>query len=294
MGTGAARRQVRGMDSQAVPSDYHRLIASHLRLASVAVAQIAPRLPAHVDRDELHSAALLGLTQAARTYCADRGVAFAAYARPRIRGALLDELRSLDWASRPVRQTARRVAEASAALSASLGRTPTDGELAAHTGLDVDHVRRSAADVHRAAVLNWEALAPDGDLGELLPGAEPCPQDALLDREQLAYLHDAVAALPERLRVVVVGYFFEDRPMTELAEQLGVTPSRVSQLRGEALEWLRSALDAALEGGKAIPSDQRGCRAARMIAEYTARVGRASDFAARLTDRPAVLGPLAA
>jgi RNA polymerase sigma factor for flagellar operon FliA len=282
------------MHGEPATAESQTLIADHLALASTAAAVVAARVPAHVDRDELHSAALLGLTQAARTYRADRGVAFATYAKQRIHGALLDELRTADWASRSVRHTARQVAAAAAALSATLGRTPTEAELAVRTGLAEQVVRRSAADVHRAVVLNWEAMVVDGDVGELLAGCEPSPQDALLDRERLAYLRDAVTALPERLRAVVVGYFFEDRPLAELALELDVTPSRVSQLRAEALEWLRSALDANLDGDATI-TGHRGCRAARKIEEYTAQVGSASDFATRLTARPTpVLARLAA
>ncbi len=276
------------------PPALEALIADHLPLASAAVAEVIARVPAHVSRDELHSAALLGLTQAAGTYRPGRGVAFAPYARQRIRGALLDELRGADWASRSVRIIARQVTEATTALSASLGRTPTDAEVAVRTGLDVEVVRRSAADVHRAVLLHWEALVADGAADGLLAGTEPCPQEALLDRERLAYLRDAVTALPERLRIVIVGCFFEDRPMADLAEELRVSASRVSQIRAEALEWLRSALEAHLDGAPTI-SDARGRRAARRMQEYAAEVGRASDFAARLTEpAPPVRVPEAA
>lgn len=282
------------MDPLPAPPASAALVADHLALAAAAVAEVVARVPAHVSRDELHSAALLGLTQAAGAYRPGRGVAFAPYAKQRIRGALLDELRGADWASRSVRTIARQVAEASTALSASSGRTPTEAEIAARCGLEVEAVRRSAADVHRGTVLNWDALVAFGDADELLPGTEPCPEEALLDRERLAYLRDAVTALPERLRTVVVGYFFEDRPLTELAEELGICASRVSQIRAEALEWLRSALDAHLDGGATI-SEERGCRATRKMLEYTAEVGRASDFAGRLSAHPTpVLARMAA
>jgi RNA polymerase sigma factor for flagellar operon FliA len=199
------------------------LVADHLPLVHHVVHDLLGRLPQHVSRDDLVSAGMLGLAQAARTYNPTHGVPFDRHAANRIRGAILDELRAIDWASRSVRANARRLAAADETLTARLGRTPTPGELAAELGIARAEVDKLLADVHRATVLNYESVIADGDAEDLLPTDEATPDQLLLGREQQAYLRDAIAALPERLRTVVIGYFYQERPMQELAAELGVT-----------------------------------------------------------------------
>src|ERR671910_2164253 len=218
-----------------------QLVRTHLRLAGQAVNELARRLPAHVNRHDLSSAAMLGLAQAARSWDPDRGASFERHAATRIRGALLEERRDSAWASRSVRSRARRLQQAAEELTGRLGRAPTQAELAAELGTDAQTVHRLVGDVHRATVLNYESIVADGEAEDLLPSGDRPPDHVLVDRERRAYLADAVLALPERLRAVVIGYFYEERPMLELAAELGVTESRVSQLRAEALILLRDA-----------------------------------------------------
>jgi len=207
------------------------LVRAHLHLANQAVGELARRLPSHVNRDDLSSAAMLGLAQAARSWDPDRGASFERHAATRIRGALLDELRDSDWASRSVRSRARRLQQAGEELTGRLGRVPTPAELATELGTDPKAVHKLVGDVHRATVLNYESIVADGEAEDLLPSGDRPPDHVLVDRERRAYLADAVLALPERLRAVVIGYFYEERPMLDLAAELGVTESRVSQLR---------------------------------------------------------------
>src|SRR5437588_2539542 len=194
-----------GSNNGSVEVSEDELVREHLKLVHYAVADMATRLPKHVSRDDLVSAGMAGLAQAARSYDPSRGIRFDRYASGRIRGALLDELRSCAWASRTVRTRARRVTEASDALTARLGRAPTSAELADHLGVDRRDVEGNAADVHRAVVLNYESLFVDTSADEMLASTSPTPDEVILDRERKAYLIDAVAALPERLRKVVVG-----------------------------------------------------------------------------------------
>ena len=208
------------------------LVRAHLRLANQAVGELARRLPSHVNRDDLSSAAMLGLAQAARSRDPDRGASFERHAATRIRGALLDELRDSDWASRSVRSRARRLQQAGEELTGRLGRVPTPAELATELGTDPKAVHKLVGDVHRATVLNYESIVADGEAEDLLPSGDRPPDHVQVDRERRAYLADAVLALPERLRAVVIGYFYEERPMLELAAELGVTESRVSQPPG--------------------------------------------------------------
>ena len=270
-----------------LPPNPDELVRSHLPLVHHVVADMIARVPRHIPRDELTSAALYGLVQAARAFDPNRGVSFDRYARRRMQGALLDDLRSRDWASRGVRAAARRVRSVTDELTVSLGRVPTASEAGEAAGLSAGEVSRLNDDVHRATVLNYDSVFRDSEDCDALSTADADPGEVLLHRERQAYLRDAVAALPERLRVVVVGCFFEERPMLELARELGVTESRVSQMKAEALALLREGLDATLEvaDNEASKPPSEG-RVARRKAAYFAAVAAGSSYRDRLDSAP--------
>jgi RNA polymerase sigma factor FliA len=269
--------------------DEESLVRDHLPLVQYGVAEVLGRVPRHVSRDDLVSAAMYGLAQAARSWDPSRGIAFDKFAMIRIRGALLDELRSRDWASRGVRSAARSMEAATERLIARNGRTPSTAETAAEMGCDVGRVQQIVDDVHRGTVLNYEALVSDGHIADVLPDDAPNPLEQLLGRERRAYLMDAIVALPERLRHVVVSYFFEERPMLEIAEELGVSESRISQMRGEALALLHAGMTAQLDP-TALPAEPRpDGRLARKKAAYYAAVAAGSTAAARLDATPVPL-----
>jgi RNA polymerase sigma factor FliA len=274
---------MRGGSSETSAISEDDLVRDNLNLVHYAVADLAARLPKHVSRDDLISAGMAGLAQAARSFDADRGIRFDRYASGRIRGALLDELRGCDWASRTVRSKARKAADATDALTAKLGRQPTGDELAQHMGVDSREVESNAADVHRAVVLNYESLFTEATADDLLASSEPSPEDVIVDRERTAYLFDAVAALPERLRVVVMGYFFEERSMADLGAELGVSESRISQIRGEALALLRDGITAQMDPEDLTPEDEPATakRIPRRRAAYRAAVETRSVYATR-------------
>jgi RNA polymerase sigma factor for flagellar operon FliA len=268
------------------------LVREHLPLVHYLVAEVGQRIPAHVSRDDLESAGMAGLAQAARSYDAERGVPFDRFASRRIRGALLDELRARDWATRSVRASARAVHAASDELTATLGRAPSPSELAAHLGCAVDDVEAVAAGVARANVVNYESLFEDGTAEDLLPVDDSdAPDTCLLERERQAYLVDAVAALPARLQKVVIGYFFEERSMHELSAELGVTDSRISQMRAEALVLLREGLDAHLQPEALAKPVRPGGRVARRKDAYFAAIGGRRGALERIAT-PASLGDL--
>jgi RNA polymerase sigma factor FliA len=270
---------------RALPQNPDELVRSHLPLVHHVVADMIARVPRHIPRDELTSAALYGLVQAARAYDPNRGVSFDRYARRRMQGALLDDLRSRDWASRGVRAQARKIRSVTDELTVSLGRIPTATEAGAAAGLSAGDVSRLNEDVHRATVLNYDSVFRDSEDCDALSTADGDPGEVLLRRERQAYLRDAVSALPERLRTVVVGCFFDERPMLDLARELGVTESRVSQMKAEALALLREGLDATLEAeAQASPATEG--RVARRKAAYFAAVAAGSSYRDRLGADP--------
>ena len=260
------------------------LVRKNIPLVHYAVAEIAAKIPRHVSRDDLVSAGMAGLAQAARNFDAERGINFDRYASTRIRGALLDELRSCDWASRSVRSRARQVQGAVEELQATLGRAPSNAEVAKHMGVDEATVSSVTEDVHRAVVLNYDSMVVDGGAEEVLPADQRSPDAILIERERQSYLHDAIDALPERLRHVVEGYFFAERPMKELADELGVTESRVSQMRAEALVLLKDGMNSQLDPDQLAPEPRPNGRVARRKAAYYTAVAAGSSPQQRIAE----------
>jgi RNA polymerase sigma factor FliA len=242
-------------------------VRKHMPLVGHLVREMLARVPTHVSRDDLLSAGYAALVAAARTFDDERGVPFPRFAAARIRGALLDELRGLDWASRSVRQKARRTDGARQSLTAELGRAPTVAEVADRLGCRVEDIESADDDVHRAVLFSLQGFAT-ATVDDLVTEPGAGPEELLLRRERLGYLRDAVEVLPERLRAVVVGYFFEERSMADIAAELGVTDSRVSQLRSEALGLLRDGLNAHLDPALAAKPARDGCVARRRAAYY--------------------------
>ena len=263
-----------------------QLVREHLPLVQYVVSEVAHRVPSHVSRSDLVSAGMLGLAQAARTFDPERGIAFDRFASTRIRGALLDELRGRDWASRSVRARARGLQAAHEELTNKLGRAPSPEEVARELDVPLETVHKLVDDVHRATVLNYDSLVIEGDAESFLASDRGGPEDAILDRERKAYLIDSIEALPERLRHVVIGYFFEERSMQEIADELGVSESRVSQLRAEALALLKDGINSQLDPDAIEPEVRPNGRVARRKAAYYAAVAAGSDYRARVSERP--------
>ncbi|MEV4514893.1 FliA/WhiG family RNA polymerase sigma factor [Dactylosporangium sp. NPDC049525] len=269
------------------PAELDAAVRSHLPLVGHLVREMLGRLPAHVSREDLVSAGMAALAHAAKGFDPSRGIPFGSFATTRIRGALLDELRGLDWASRSVRTRARKVETTQQELTATLGRTPTQTELAEALGVAPEELKAIGNDVQRAVVLSLQGFTA-GTAEDLVPERTPGPEDLILHREKIGYLHHAVNALPERLRHVVTAYFFHERPMTDIAAELGVTESRISQLRSEALVLLRDGLNNHLDP-QLVAAQERGngCVARRREAYYS-QIARQGDLSARLAHTTAL------
>jgi len=265
--------------TKSVTREQERLIRENMALVGHMVREMLFKVPPHVHRDDLASAGYTALVTAAQAFDTERGIPFGRFAAARVRGALLDELRSMDWATRSVRSRARRADVARQELTAKLGRTPTPTELAELLGVAVGELSNVDDDVQRAAVLSLQGFAA-GTAEDMIAETDLNPEEMLLHRERIGYLHDAVAVLPERLRFVVEASFLQERPLAEVAAELGVTESRVSQLRTEALALLKDGLATHMEQ-KETGSAKDGC-VARRRAVYAAQIAARSTISTRL------------
>jgi RNA polymerase sigma factor FliA len=214
----------------------NKLVVDHLHIVGAATANVAARLT-QVSREELASAGAFALVRAADRFDASLGVPFGAYARERINWALMDELRSMDWAPRDVRARAKETTRVRDTLAGVLGRTPTHREIADAMGVDAGLVRERLADAERT-VSSLDVLDP---YDVVWSGYLPEEMAIAAEREEL--LHHAVEALPERKRRIVRAIYFEDRTVKDLADEFGVSHAAISQQRSEAVRMLRDALD---------------------------------------------------
>ncbi len=237
-----------------------RLIVNYAPLVKYVAGRLGSGLPAHVEEADLVSYGLLGLMSAIDRYDPERDIKFETYAIARIRGSIIDELRTLDWVPRSVRSRAREIERAIRELEASLARAPTDEEIAEKVGITTDELEESLIDISRTSIAALDELwstSSEGDQVSLLDTLEDPgsirPADALDETEMREALAEAISRLPEREKLVVTLYYYEELTLREIGEVLGVTESRVSQLHTKAILRLRSRLhgaDAAcLSGG---------------------------------------------
>ena len=231
-----------------------RLVVAYSPLVKFIAGRMASGLPSHVEESDLVSYGLLGLIGAIERFDLEREIKFETFAVARIKGAIIDELRSLDWVPRSVRSRARDVEKAHAALEASLGRAPTDEEMAVKLEMTVDEFRDVLLEIANSSVLAlddlWTFADPEGGGGQISV-LDTIQDPNALDPEQEANtaelkdrLADAIESLPERERLVIALYYYESLTLREIGEVLGVTESRVSQLHTKAVLALRSRFQA--------------------------------------------------
>ncbi|HVV76438.1 MAG TPA: sigma-70 family RNA polymerase sigma factor [Mycobacteriales bacterium] len=266
--------------------DAAKLVEQHMSLIPALTSAMVAHYPRHADREELAQAAALGLVEAAIRFDPERGVPFDRWAVTRVRGAVVDAIRAIDFAPRSVRATSRHIEAANDELSQKLGRTPTTKELAATLKmsareLDDHRARRNAAHVLSLDATTTTTHGTQAGLADLLVEADTPTPDAVVDEaESLAIVATAVRLLPARLRQVIEGYFVMGRTSLELADDLGVTESRISQMRAEGLAMLRHALAGPLE--RSASAEPIGRRAARSRDAYAAAVAEQASALARI------------
>ena len=224
-----------------------RLMLHYAPLVKYVAGRVGTGLPAHIDIADLVQSGIFGLVDAIEKFEPERGLKFETYAMQRIRGAILDELRSQDWVPRSIRGRARDVERALERLGNQLQRTPTDAELAAELQIKVGELRDLYAQFNLTSVVALDELTVGGagtmSLAEMLPDdTADDPVAKLVDQDNRRQLAEAIAQLAERDRIVVTLYYFENLTLAEIGRVLGVTESRVCQLHTRAVLRLRTKL----------------------------------------------------
>lgn len=230
-------------EDEADELDRDELVVEYIPRIHQLARAMARRLPPHVPLDDLISAGALGLIDAARRYDPSLCERFEAYAEHRIRGSMLDELRSHDSLSRDLRSRSRRRDEAIARLERQLGHSPSSEDVARELGLEMEEYDRLMGRVHRGTVLSAEALTRDGAGAQAFEDPHvPDPYRVTAAREIRDLITKALEALPDRLQLVASMYYREGFKLSEIGSRLGVTEARACQLRGEAVRRLREIL----------------------------------------------------
>jgi RNA polymerase sigma factor FliA len=227
-----------------------RLIVHYSPMVKYVAGRVGVGLPAHIEQSDLVSYGIFGLMDAIEKYDLERTIKFETYAISRIRGAILDELRSIDWIPRSVRAKAREVERAYSTLGARLQRTPSDAEVAAELGISTEDLAQIFSKVSYVNVMALDEMLHSGEggeggatLGDTLEDPNADDPVALFESEETRYiLARAISTLPEREKIVVTLYYYEGLTLSEIGQVLGVTESRISQMHTKAVIQLRSRM----------------------------------------------------
>lgn len=225
------------------------LVKEHLPLVKTVVGRLAMSLPAHVDIDDLHSAGLVGLLNAVRQYDPRAGSSFESYARVRIRGAIFDELRRLDWVPRSVHEKARKVQTVMQELEQRRGSLPSASDVAQAMGMPLAEYESLLEEIRPATFVCLDSASSPEDSGEgdryehIADESQRNPLDCAARRELTEMVARRLQQLPEAQRKVLALYYFEDMRLREIAEVFGVTESRICQIHAQAILAIRCFLE---------------------------------------------------
>jgi RNA polymerase sigma factor for flagellar operon FliA len=235
--------------------DRDHTLAEHLPTVRQVARSIHKRLPYHVDIDDLINSGVLGLMDAFQKFNPEKCTQFGAFARFRIRGAILDYLRSLDWSPRELRSKRRKLKQADSALTGRYGRTPSESEVATELNMKLSEFQRLLSEINEVEIGSLNVTCPNGSgeemIAQLPDRSDENPFSQCLRAEIQQYLRDAIEGLPERERLVMLLYYREELTRKEIGMHLGVAESRVSQIHTSAIRRLRVALCMFRQVGKA-------------------------------------------
>jgi len=221
------------------------LIMAQLPLVKYLVGRISAKLPPHLDQQDLLSVAVVGLITAAERFDPSRGLQFKTFAEKRIMGSLMDELRAQDWLPRTLREKYKRLEQEFALLEQKLGRNPSSEEVAQAMGMDLEKYFQLIEEVHSLSFMSLDDFQEDDDGGTfgflnfLSDNGTENPQNQMMAKQLLRFLGEAIESLPEKERIVITLYYYEELNLKEIGEVLGLTESRISQLHSQAVIRLK-------------------------------------------------------
>ena len=251
----AVERSWADYKSDGLPEARDALILHYSPLVKYVAGRVAVGLPNNIEQSDLISYGIFGLIDAIEKYDRDRGIKFETYAISRIRGAIIDELRAIDWVPRSVRFKAREVEKAYAALENKLKRPPSDAEIAEEMGITTDELNHIYTQLSNVSLVALdELMSVDGERGDKLSLVETLedtkttgPVESVEAEEMKHILADSINRLPEREKIVVTLYYFEGLTLAEIGQVLGVTESRICQMHTKAVLALRSRITEATQ-----------------------------------------------
>lgn len=225
-----------------------RLVLEHLPLVRAIAVRVYENLPVHLDIDDLVHAGIMGLFDATLKYDDNKQVSFKGYAKHRIKGAILDSLREMDWASRDLRKRHKKLEAITREMAATADRTPTEDEIAQKMGMEVERWRQVALELRMVGLLSASSRPAESEIQgppEFPAGSELNPDTIAGQNELNAVLKKAMETLPQRHQAVIRMYYSESHTMREIGDALGINESRVSQIHRSALEKMAEKLHAA-------------------------------------------------
>ena len=221
-----------------------RIVLDHLPLVKAIAIRVHENLPVHVDVDDLIHAGVLGLFDAVTKYDGTKNVEFQAYAKHRIKGAILDSLRQLDWASRDMRKRQKQIDTVTRDLAAKLGRNPTEAEIAREMEVSVERLRHMQMDLRNLGLVSVARNETENDRPQEFAATAELQPDRMCERKELQVtLRRAIGCLPERYQKVVFLYYTNEMTMKQIGDLLGVNESRISQIHKLALKKMATVLE---------------------------------------------------